>query len=156
GAACLMEASRTHEPLRADNSLATTSGQIMNKYTVDRVPAVTYRSHSIGAALFRGLDVAPRDSPPTPQGGAVMPDRLRQRGLLTGGHTARASSGVHAARRLSALALIFVAFAFSPELAAAGVFSFARTDYLLESHLNGLGSVAVGDLDGVNGPDIVV
>src|SRR5262249_15264698 len=53
-------------------------------------------------------------------------------------------------------ALIFVAFAFSPELAAAGVFSFARTDYLLESHLNGLGSVAVGDLDGVNGPDIVV
>jgi hypothetical protein len=39
---------------------------------------------------------------------------------------------------------------------AAGSLSFARTDYLLESHLNGLDSIAVADLDGQNGPDLVV
>src|SRR5262245_59401640 len=85
-----------------------------------------------------------------------MPDRLGQLGLLTRGQSARARPGIPAARRLSALALILGTLAFAPGLAAAGVFSFARTDYLLESHLNGLDSVAVGDLDGVNGPDIVV
>jgi hypothetical protein len=41
-------------------------------------------------------------------------------------------------------------------VASAGVFSFARTDYLLESYMSGLDSVAVADLDGKNGPDIVV
>src|SRR5262245_53172433 len=43
-----------------------------------------------------------------------------------------------------------------PTVVSAGIFSFTRTDYLLDSYLNGLDSVAVGDLDGVNGPDIVV
>ncbi|MEO7794295.1 MAG: hypothetical protein ABIV06_05925, partial [Thermoanaerobaculia bacterium] len=43
----------------------------------------------------------------------------------------------------------------SPPLGAAVTpFAFLRTDYLLESHLSGLDSVAIGDLDGVNGPDI--
>ncbi len=41
-------------------------------------------------------------------------------------------------------------------IASAAVFSFTRTDYLLDSYAAGLGSVAVGDLDGKNGPDIVV
>jgi hypothetical protein len=45
----------------------------------------------------------------------------------------------------------------APPLAAAvGPFGFARTDYLLESHLPGLDSVAIGDVDGGNGPDVVV
>ncbi len=44
----------------------------------------------------------------------------------------------------------------SPPLGAAVTpFAFLRTDYLLESYLNGLDSVAIGDVDGVNGPDIV-
>jgi cysteine-rich repeat protein len=44
-----------------------------------------------------------------------------------------------------------------PLVAQAGVFSFTRTDYLLDENrpVGGLGSVAVGDLDGKNGPDIV-
>ena len=44
----------------------------------------------------------------------------------------------------------------APRNVRAGVFSFTRTDYLLEAYSVGLGSVAVGDLDGKNGPDIVV
>jgi hypothetical protein len=40
--------------------------------------------------------------------------------------------------------------------ASAGVFAFARTDYLLESFLPGLDSVAVADLDAKNGPDLIV
>lgn len=44
----------------------------------------------------------------------------------------------------------------APPLAAAvGPFGFARTDYLLESHLPGLDSVAIADVDGLHGPDIV-
>ena len=49
-----------------------------------------------------------------------------------------------------------IAIATVPAVASAGVFSFARTDYLLESYLSGLDSVAVADLDGKNGPDLVV
>ncbi len=45
----------------------------------------------------------------------------------------------------------------SPPLGAAVTpFAFLRTDYLLASHLLGLDSGAIGDLDGVHGPDIVV
>jgi len=52
--------------------------------------------------------------------------------------------------------LLYVAIAALPAAASAGVFSFSRTDSLLESYLNGLDSVAVADLDGVNGPDLIV
>jgi len=44
----------------------------------------------------------------------------------------------------------------SPLSAASSSFVFTRTDYLLESYLFGLDSVAVADVDGQNGPDIVV
>ncbi len=43
-----------------------------------------------------------------------------------------------------------------PLSAASNSFVFARTDYLLKSYLAGLDSVAVADVDGQNGPDIVV
>src|SRR5512143_1994000 len=53
-------------------------------------------------------------------------------------------------------AIFTVGVAMVPAVASAGTFSFTRTDILLESYLSGLDSVAVGDLDGQNGPDIVV
>lgn len=56
---------------------------------------------------------------------------------------------------LSATVLVGAVLAMAPGFARAGVFSFTRTDYLLEAYSVGLGSVAVGDLDGKNGPDIV-
>lgn len=59
-------------------------------------------------------------------------------------------------RALLALAIFAAAATAHPSIATAGVFSFTRTDYLLESFFSGLDSVAVADLDGVNGPDILV
>jgi hypothetical protein len=59
-------------------------------------------------------------------------------------------------RALAAAATVGAASATLPAVASAGAFAFARTDYLLESHLNGLDSVAVADLDGKNGPDLII
>ena len=59
-------------------------------------------------------------------------------------------------RRFRAFFLALAATATLASVASAGVFSFRRTDYPLESYLNGLDSVAVADLDGKNGPDLVV
>ncbi len=57
---------------------------------------------------------------------------------------------------LAAILTVSVAVAMVPEVAYAGAFAFTRTDHLLESYLSGLDSVAVADLDGKNGPDIIV
>jgi len=57
---------------------------------------------------------------------------------------------------LAAAVMVGAAFATLSAVASAGVFSFTRTDYLLESYLSGLDSVAVADLDGQNGPDLIV
>ena len=57
---------------------------------------------------------------------------------------------------LAAIVTVGAAVAMVPAVASAGVFSFARTDHLLETYLVGLDSVAVADLDGKNGPDIIV
>jgi hypothetical protein len=54
------------------------------------------------------------------------------------------------------VALLGVTVATSPAVARADVFSFTRKDYELQSYSAGLDSVAVGDVDGRNGPDIVV
>jgi hypothetical protein len=43
-----------------------------------------------------------------------------------------------------------------PVPASTNTFVFDRTDYMLESHLNGLDSVAVADVDGQKGPDIII
>jgi hypothetical protein len=57
---------------------------------------------------------------------------------------------------LAATVMVGAAAATVPVVAFARHFSFTRTDYLLESYLNGLDSVAVADLDGQNGPDLIV
>ena len=58
---------------------------------------------------------------------------------------------------LLAAVTIGAAIATSPAVASAGAFAFTRMDCLLESYpLSGLDSVAVADLDGKNGPDLVV
>jgi FG-GAP-like repeat/ZU5 domain len=57
---------------------------------------------------------------------------------------------------LAASVVLGAAIAMAPADASAGIFSFTRTDYLLESYLFGLDSVAVADLDGQNGPDLIV
>ena len=57
---------------------------------------------------------------------------------------------------LAATLMLAAGGAMAPTVSFAGVFSFTRTDYPLDSYLNGLDSVAVADLDGQNGPDIIV
>lgn len=57
---------------------------------------------------------------------------------------------------LTGVLMVAVAVAMVPAVASAGAFSFTRTDLLLESYFGGLDSVAVADLDGKNGPDIIV
>ncbi len=60
-------------------------------------------------------------------------------------------------RALAATVMVAAVVVVAPAVTFAGVFSFARTDYLLESQpLNALDSVAVADLDSQNGPDLVV
>ncbi len=66
----------------------------------------------------------------------------------------RRRMGVGAA--VVAIALSGNALVPAPLAAAVTPFAFLRTDYLLESHLGGLDSVAIGDVDGVHGPDVVV
>src|SRR4051794_10734847 len=85
-----------------------------------------------------------------------MPGRRAQYWLVAHALPVPRRLGVGALRSVAALAGVHAALAATPDVAAAGAFSFARTDYLLRSQLNGLGSVAVADVDGVNGPDIVV
>src|SRR5438045_415056 len=67
-----------------------------------------------------------------------------------------ASGSMRRGMALTAALMVGVAGAMAPAVASAGVFSFTRTDILLESYLSGLDSVAVADLDGKDGPDIIV
>ena len=85
-------------------------------------------------------------------GSGAIPPGQDPSGPLTEARAVRKGRGVRALLAAAATAIVVMPAA----VASAGVFSFARTDYLLnESRLGGLGSVAVGDLDGKNGPDIV-
>lgn len=81
-----------------------------------------------------------------------MSGRHAQRALVV---RARRSLRARLLRPLLALAVTTSVVASVPRIALAGVFSFSRTDYLLQSSLSGLDSVAVADVDGIDGPDIV-